>query len=240
MDEDAFKQAAEDAKENCPVSKALAGVPEISLTHAPGLDLSRQWPATSNRCSTRSSARTARRRSACPTLPSTTTTARSPTRARKLKELEGPYRLAQELARGARRPRRRARRQRSARARRRAPGTARALEEELKVALVETDPADSKDVIIEMRQGVGGDEAALWAADLYRALTRYAERRGFTVEHLGVEPERSRRLQGDHLRDQGRRRVLRVQVGGRDAPRPARARRRSRRGASTRRRPPSR
>ena len=60
------------------------------------------------------------------------------------------------------------------------------LEEELKLALVETDPADSKDVIIEIRQGVGGDEAALWAADLYRALTRYAERRGFTVEQLGV------------------------------------------------------
>src|SRR5438093_288868 len=61
-----------------------------------------------------------------------------------------------------------------------------ALEEELKLALVETDPADRKDVIVEIRQGVGGDEAALWAADLYRTLTRYAERRGFTVEQLGV------------------------------------------------------
>ena len=54
-----------------------------------------------------------------------------------------------------------------------------ALEEELKLALVETDPADRKDVIVEIRQGVGGDEAALWAADLFRMLTRYAERRGF-------------------------------------------------------------
>src|SRR5207247_5806725 len=60
------------------------------------------------------------------------------------------------------------------------------LEEELKLALVETDPADSKDVIVEIRQGVGGDEAALWAADLYRMLTRYAERRGFKVEQLEV------------------------------------------------------
>src|SRR3954466_7793776 len=59
-----------------------------------------------------------------------------------------------------------------------------ALEEELKLALVETDPADRKDVIVEIRQGVGGDEAALWAADLFRMLTRYAERRGFTVEQL--------------------------------------------------------
>ena len=59
-----------------------------------------------------------------------------------------------------------------------------AIEEELKVALVQADPADQKDVIVEVRQGVGGDEAALWAADVYRMLTRYAERRGFTVEQL--------------------------------------------------------
>src|ERR671925_204952 len=62
------------------------------------------------------------------------------------------------------------------------------LEEELKLALVEADPADRKDVIVEIRQGVGGDEAALWAADVYRMLTRYAERRGFTVEQLEVSP----------------------------------------------------
>jgi peptide chain release factor 1 len=60
------------------------------------------------------------------------------------------------------------------------------LEEELKLALVETDPADSKDVIVEIRQGVGGDEAALWAADLYRMLSRYAERLGYKVEQLEV------------------------------------------------------
>ena len=58
------------------------------------------------------------------------------------------------------------------------------LEEELKLALVETDPADSKDVLVEIRQGVGGDEAALWAGDLYRMLTRYAERQGFKTEVL--------------------------------------------------------
>ena len=63
-----------------------------------------------------------------------------------------------------------------------------ALEEELRLALVPVDPADSKDVIVEIRQGVGGDEAALWAGDLYRALTRYAERRGFSVEQLGSSP----------------------------------------------------
>ena len=58
------------------------------------------------------------------------------------------------------------------------------LEEDLKLALVETDPADRKDVIVEIRQGVGGDEAALWAADIFRMLTRYAERLGYKVEQL--------------------------------------------------------
>ena len=58
------------------------------------------------------------------------------------------------------------------------------LEEELKLALVAKDPADEKDVIVEIRQGVGGDEAALWAGDVYRMLTRYAERRRFKTETL--------------------------------------------------------
>src|SRR5262249_7363585 len=62
------------------------------------------------------------------------------------------------------------------------------LADELKVALVESDPADEKDVIVEIRQGVGGDEAALWAADLARMLERYAERRGFRWEQLEVSP----------------------------------------------------
>jgi peptide chain release factor 1 len=62
----------------------------------------------------------------------------------------------------------------------------RSLEEELKLALVKADPADAKDVIVEIRQGVGGDEASLWAADVQRMLTRYAERRGFRIEELSA------------------------------------------------------
>jgi peptide chain release factor 1 len=62
------------------------------------------------------------------------------------------------------------------------------LEEELKLALVETDPADRKDVIVEIRQAAGGDEAALWAGDVFRMLTRYAERRGFKWEQLEASP----------------------------------------------------
>src|SRR6266498_2691946 len=103
---------------------------------------------------------------------------------RRLKELEGPHKLAQEW---------RAIREDLDDAQ--ADGDLRELvpeleerlerlEEELKLALVETDPADQKDVLVEIRQGVGGDEAALWAGDLYRMLTRYAERLGFKTEVL--------------------------------------------------------
>jgi peptide chain release factor 1 len=65
------------------------------------------------------------------------------------------------------------------------------LEEALKLALVETDPADQKDVLLEIRQGVGGDEAALWAGHLYRMLARYAERLGFKTEVLSSSPSES-------------------------------------------------
>ena len=60
------------------------------------------------------------------------------------------------------------------------------LEEELRLAVVEKDPADAKDVIVEVRQGVGGDEAALWAGEVARMLQRYAERRGFRTEMLAT------------------------------------------------------
>ncbi|MBV9817986.1 MAG: peptide chain release factor 1 [Solirubrobacterales bacterium] len=60
------------------------------------------------------------------------------------------------------------------------------LEEDIRLAMVERDPNDDKNVIVEIRPGAGGDEAALWAADLYRMLTRYAERRGFKVEPLAI------------------------------------------------------
>jgi peptide chain release factor 1 len=56
------------------------------------------------------------------------------------------------------------------------------LEEELKLLLVPQDPNDSKNFIMEIRAGTGGEEAALFAADLYRMYTRYAERKGWKVE----------------------------------------------------------
>src|SRR5215210_8211909 len=60
------------------------------------------------------------------------------------------------------------------------------LEEEIRLAMVEPDPNDEKNVIVEVRAGAGGEEAGLWAGDLYRMLTRYAERRGFRSEPLSV------------------------------------------------------
>ena len=103
---------------------------------------------------------------------------------RRLKELEGPHKLAQDW-RGLTSDLEAARADPDLRElvpeleQRRAE-----VDDELRLALAPTDPADRKDVIVEIRQGVGGDEAALWAGDLYRMLSRYAERRGFKVEEL--------------------------------------------------------
>ncbi|HVC07611.1 MAG TPA: peptide chain release factor 1 [Solirubrobacterales bacterium] len=58
------------------------------------------------------------------------------------------------------------------------------LEDEIRLAMVERDPNDSKNVIVEIRAGTGGDEAALFAGDLFKMLTRYAEERGFLTEAL--------------------------------------------------------
>jgi peptide chain release factor 1 len=107
---------------------------------------------------------------------------------RRLKKLEGPYRLAQDWRQAVA----------DLEAARGDPELAEMAADyqaetdrlgvELELSLVETDPADEKDVIVEVRQGVGGDEAALWAADLARMLERYAERRGFRWEQLEVSP----------------------------------------------------
>ena len=60
------------------------------------------------------------------------------------------------------------------------------IEEQIRLAMVERDPNDDKSVIVEIQGGAGGDEARLWAGDIYRMLTRYAERRGWQVEQLDV------------------------------------------------------
>jgi peptide chain release factor 1 len=60
------------------------------------------------------------------------------------------------------------------------------LDEEIRLAMVERDPADDKDVIVEVQGGAGGEEAGLWAGDVYRMLTKYAERLGFKVQPLEI------------------------------------------------------
>jgi peptide chain release factor 1 len=69
-----------------------------------------------------------------------------------------------------------------------APARLEELAEEIRLAMVERDPNDDKNVIVEIRAGTGGDEAALFAGDLFKMLSRYAERRGYTVEVLSQSP----------------------------------------------------
>ncbi len=60
------------------------------------------------------------------------------------------------------------------------------IEEELKILLVPKDPNDNRNVIVEIRAGVGGDEAALFAGVLFRQYTRYAERNGWKVDVMST------------------------------------------------------
>ena len=62
------------------------------------------------------------------------------------------------------------------------------LEEELKTHLIPKDPNDEKDIIMEIRAGAGGNEAALFSGDLYRMYVRFAERSGFKVEAMNSSP----------------------------------------------------
>jgi peptide chain release factor 1 len=62
------------------------------------------------------------------------------------------------------------------------------LEAQLRQLLLPRDPRDQRDVIVEIRAGTGGEEAGLFAADLYRMYTRYAERRGWQTELLSAHP----------------------------------------------------
>ncbi|MGH2955762.1 MAG: peptide chain release factor 1 [Solirubrobacterales bacterium] len=69
-----------------------------------------------------------------------------------------------------------------------APAELEELAEQIRLAMVERDPNDGKNVIVEIRAGTGGDEAALFAGDLYKMLSRYAERRGFGTEVISQSP----------------------------------------------------
>lgn len=62
------------------------------------------------------------------------------------------------------------------------------LEKKMEIALLPKDPNDDKNVILEIRQGAGGDEASLFAAELFRMYQRYAERHGWKTEVLSLHP----------------------------------------------------
>jgi peptide chain release factor 1 len=66
-----------------------------------------------------------------------------------------------------------------------------ALEDELKVMMLPGDPNDDKDTIVEIRAGAGGDEAAIFAGDLYRMYTRYAELQRWKVEEIDASESES-------------------------------------------------
>ncbi len=81
-----------------------------------------------------------------------------------------------------------------------------AMEDELKVMLLPSDPNDERDTIVEIRAGAGGDEAAIFAGELYRMYVRYAEGQRWKVEEIdssesesGGVKEVSFRIKGDHV-----------------------------------------
>lgn len=65
------------------------------------------------------------------------------------------------------------------------------IEHKLKVQLLPTDPLDEKNTILEIRAGTGGEEAALFAADLFRMYSRYAELKGWKAEIMSESPSES-------------------------------------------------
>ncbi len=62
------------------------------------------------------------------------------------------------------------------------------LEEEIRLLLIPVDPEDSKNAIVEIRAGTGGDEASIFAGDLYRMYTKFCERRGLSVDLVDFTP----------------------------------------------------
>ncbi len=69
-----------------------------------------------------------------------------------------------------------------------APARLDGLAEEIRMAMVERDPNDDKNVLVEIRAGAGGDEAGLFAGDVYNMLARYAEELGFSTEVISQSP----------------------------------------------------
>ena len=140
-------------------------------------------------------------------------------------------------ARDARRGRRRAARAREERGRPARARRATRSSKEIRALLVPRDPNDDKDAILEIRAGTGGEEAALFAAELFRMYSRYAERSGWKVEVLSLSESRGAAASRRSIAELAGEGVYgRAQARARRAPRAARAGDRERRAASTPRR----
>ena len=107
--------------------------------------------------------------------------------------------------------------------------------EELKILLLPKDPDDGKNVIVEIRGGVGGEESALFAADLFRMYAMYAERKGCSVEIVNRSETELGGIQRRSISSSGGTNAFsRFRFESGVPPRAARARNRDRRAASTR------
>ena len=104
-----------------------------------------------------------------------------------------------------------------------------ALLAELKILLVPKDPNDEKNVVLEIRAGTGGDEAALFAADLFRMYTRYAERQGWQIEVMSSSDTGVGGIKEVIAIDRRPRRLQQAEIRERRPPRAARAGHRSER-----------
>ena len=96
------------------------------------------------------------------------------------------------------------------------------MEQDIKLLLIPADPEDEKNAILEIRGGAGGDEAAIFAGDLFRMYSKYVESKGWKME-VTSQPvrRRCRRLQGDCLQGKRRPRVRYPEIRVRSAPRAA-------------------
>ena len=85
------------------------------------------------------------------------------------------------------------------------------LEEQIKLLLVPADPQDGRNAILEIRGGTGGDEAAIFAGDLFRMYTKYCESKGWRME-IQRQRRGSRRFQGNCLLRDGRQCIRHTEI----------------------------
>ena len=97
------------------------------------------------------------------------------------------------------------------------------IEEELKVLLLPKDPNDEKNVVLEIRAGTGGDEATLFAAEVFRMYSRYAETQRWKIEVTSASESAVGRLEGSHRAGQRQQGLQQAEVRKRRASRAARA-----------------